>query len=82
MGSRGQSASPSDAPQFVQWTHSVNSERDFVSQARAQFLGLSRQHEVVFEQLAIGLTWDLDPRIAGEDVGCSWESSVFPCGPG
>ena len=73
MGSRGRRASLSDAPQSVQWTHSVQAELDYVGLARAQLLGLSRQHEVIFEGLDVDLTWDLDPRIREEEECCSHE---------
>ena len=73
MGSRGRRASLSDAPQSVQWTHSVQAELDYVGLARAQLLGLSRQHEVIFEGLDVDLTWDLDPRIQEEEECYSHE---------
>ena len=73
MGSRGRVASLSGAPQSVQWTHSVQAEQDYVGLARAQLLGLSRQHEVIFEGLDVDLTWDLDPRIQEEEECYSHE---------
>ena len=56
----------------VQWIHSIQYEKDFVDELRAQLLGVVAEHVVRFELCGFSLLMDEDPRIqSGLQVFCT-----------
>ena len=65
------------AAQGVQWMHSVFLEADFISELRAQLLGVVAEHEVRFDMVGHSLRMDEDPRIQS-NIEAAIDEGWFP----